>query len=466
MTAGRNGRSSWTAAPTSRAWHSLPTARRSLRSAGTFNAVRLWNVADGKDLGKLTGKNQYLRTISFSPAGNHLAATGQQGHLSLWDLATGIESEPFATEGLADGPLAFSPDGRTIAMRGGKALHIWDRSSGKDRLAMPEAHQESVQAILFANGGKTLISGSDDRTVRLWDLDSQSGGAGHQRMVLRHEGWTRAIAVSQNEQWLAVCQSYPENGPVFLWHLPTGKLRRTFASPSQGLHPIGVRFANEGTSLDVCWSDGSLRSWDVVTAQERTVVQPAIPGQRPRFPGNFARTAIFSNDGRLMALLGNMGRGLHVADIETGKQLFEVRRCDAGVLSPDGRILAVVERRPPKAIKLADGRTRSDFQDSDNVIRLIDSRTGKDLRKIELPGSSLIEAVAFSPDCKTVATAPGWEHRQIHLYDVRDGHEIQTISTPPGSHGSLALAFTPDGNRLVAGMSDTSILMWDVRRRP
>ncbi len=54
----------------------------------------------------------------------------------------------------------------------------------------------------------------------------------------------------------------------------------------------------------------------------------------------------------------------------------------------------------------------------------------------------------------------------MHLYDVGDGREIQTIATPPGSHGSLALAFTPDGSRLVAGMSDTSILMWDVRRRP
>ncbi len=255
---------------------------------GNVNAVRLWNAADGRLLGKLTGKNEYLRQIAFSPDGKHLAATGQQGHLSLWELSTGLESEPFATDGLADGPLAFSPDGRAIATRGGKALHIWDRSSGKDRLAMPEAHQESVQALLFLDGGKALISGSDDRTVRLWDMDATAGRAGRQRRVFRHQGWTRAIAVSRNEQWLAVGQSYPENGPVCLWHLPTGKLRRTFASPVEGLHPIGVRFANEGTALEVCWSDGSLRSWDTVTAQERTVVQPAIPGHGPRFPGDFA----------------------------------------------------------------------------------------------------------------------------------------------------------------------------------
>ena len=433
---------------------------------GNVYAVRLWNAVDGRLLGKLTGRNQYLRQVSFSSDGKHLAATGQRGHLSLWELATGLESEPFATEGLADGPLAFSPDGRAIATRGGKALHIWDRSSSKDRLAMPEAHQESVQALLFLDGGKALISGSDDRTVRLWDLDATAGRAGRQRRVFRHQGWTRAIAVSRNEQWLAVGQSYPEDGPVSLWHVPTGKLRRTFASPVEGLHPIGVRFANEGTALEVCWSDGSLRRWDTVTAQERTVVQPAIPGPRPRFPGNFARTAVFSQDGRLMALLGNMRGGLHVADLESGKQLFERGRSNAVALTQDGHILGIVERGPAKSIKMADGRTRGDPRDSGNVIRLVDGRTGKVLRSIEVPSSSLIETIAFSPDGQILATGSGWEGREMHLYDVGDGHEIQTIATPPGSHGSLALAFTPDGSQLVAGMADTSILVWNVRRRP
>jgi WD40 repeat protein len=445
---------------------SSPDGRTIAAVCGNEAAIRLWNAADGRLLGQLTGKNQLVRRFAFSPDGNHLAATGQQGHLSLWDLETGVETEPFATEGLAEGPLAFSPDGGTIAARGGKALHLWDRATGRDRLAMPEAHQESVQALAFLGGGKTLVSASDDRTVRLWNLDASRVPVGRQRMVFRHQGWTRVIAVSRNEQWLAVGQSYPEDGPVSLWHLPTGKLRRTFATPAEGLHPVGVRFAEEGTSLDVCWSDGSMRRWDTATTQERKAVHPAFPGPRGQFPGNFARSAVFSNDGRLMALLGNMGGGAHVADLETGKQLYELPGANVVAFSPDGSRLAILDHSRPRLRKLADGRTLNDLRFSDTTIHLADARTGRDVRAIEIRDSSLIEVIALSPDGKTLAVGPGWERRELRLYDVADGREVQSITTPPGSHGSLALAFTPDGTRIFSGMADTTILAWDVRRQP
>jgi WD40 repeat protein len=69
--------------------------------------------------------------------------------------------------------------------------------------------------------------------------------------------------------------------------------------------------------------------------------------------------------------------------------------------------------------------------------------------------------MAFSPDGKTLAATSGWETGEIHLYDVASGREARTIVAPPLR--SPALAFTPDGSRLVSGMADGSILVWDVR---
>jgi WD40 repeat protein len=58
---------------------------------------------------------------------------------------------------------------------------------------------------------------------------------------------------------------------------------------------------------------------------------------------------------------------------------------------------------------------------------------------------------------KTLAPTTG----RIHLYEVATGQETRTIDTPPLR--SRSLAFTPDGQRLVTGMADASVLIWDVR---
>jgi WD40 repeat protein len=74
---------------------------------------------------------------------------------------------------------------------------------------------------------------------------------------------------------------------------------------------------------------------------------------------------------------------------------------------------------------------------------------------------SEVWALAFSPDGKTLAATTGWDSGQIHFFDVASGKETRTIESPPLR--SPALAYTPDGSRLVSGMADGSILVWDVQ---
>jgi WD40 repeat protein len=205
-----------------------------------------------------------------------------------------------------------------------------------------------------------------------------------------------------------------------------------------------------------------LRHWDTLTDQERPVTQPKLPGAQPQFAGSFARSAIFSPDGHRLAVVENMGGTVRLAELDQGKELFAVPRGHAVAFSPDGLSLAVAEMTKYRELKLADGGTRSEFA-PDTMVYVLDGRTGQERRKILVEGASLIEAVAFSPDGKTLAVGQGWNEPKIHLYDVTDGREVQNIATPARSHGSFALAFTPDGKRLVSGMSDTSILIWDVR---
>ena len=311
-----------------------------------------------------------------------------------------------------------------------------------------------------------MISGSDDHTVRIWDLSRDPARTGRQRAVLKHGGWMRTLALSRNQLWLVTGSSYPstDKEPVHLWHVPTGKLRRRFPSPGESISPISARFSDDGDSILVCWNDGTLRSWDIATAEERPATEPKFLGARPhRFASNFARSAVFSPDGRRLAVVANMTGGVHVAELEQGRELFAVPRGYAVAFSPDGRSLAVAEATKYQQLKLADGRTYSEMG-PDTVVLLRDGITGQEHHKILVKQASNIEAVAFSPDGKTMAVGRGWNDPNIHLYDVAGGREVGTVVTPPRIHTSLALAFTPDGKQLVTGMSDTSILIWKVRQ--
>ncbi len=130
-------------------------------------------------------------------------------------------------------------------------------------------------------------------------------------------------------------------------------------------------------------------------------------------------------------------------------------------VSPDGKTVAIAARGRAKQIKMADGRTRSDGSRADSTISWVDSESGQERREIVIP-ESYVNSLAFSADGKLLAagTSFHWERGVIHIYRLRDKKEVQTIATP--CRPTSGLAFTPDGKRLVTGMSDTSILIWDL----
>lgn len=104
-----------------------------------------------------------------------------------------------------------------------------------------------------------------------------------------------------------------------------------------------------------------------------------------------------------------------------------------------------------------------EFRHDSADIRLLDAATGKLFHQMGVEGSE-VWAMAFTPDGKTLAATSGWEEGQIHLFDVATGKEVRTIHCPPLR--SPALVFLPDGKRLVSGMADGALLVWNVAAAP
>jgi WD40 repeat protein len=150
------------------------------RRRTTYEVLR-WNMAP-RSGGKptplkrhrrwsLVGHEREIGFIAFSPDGKRLASGSIDGKAILWDLKS---RTPLARFDYRSGwrIVAFSPDGRTLAITAGKNIELWDANTFKRRRPLLRGHRQIVHAIAFTPDARTLLSGGGDGTVRLWDMAS------------------------------------------------------------------------------------------------------------------------------------------------------------------------------------------------------------------------------------------------------------------------------------------------------
>lgn len=459
--------------------HGLAISANGTRLATCANdgTARLWDVSSGDELRRFACVEQWVRSVALSPDAKLIAAGTMSGPVRLWDASTGELKQAIPESESENGVLAFSPDGKLLAAGGypdirvwevpagvkrhqlhvgtatdaltfspdggrlaaacGESVWLWDVQSGH-RLLRPPGHQDIVNAVVFAPDGRTVATGSDDRTVRFWEAP---GWREVYRLPFENDE-AQTLAYSPRSGRLAIsCQDRGNEFDVGLRVLSVTTKRQLWnvrsvdGTGDPGTRPAltyGAVFSPDGKTIAL-GSDRSVWLRDATTGR---VVR--------RFTGNDEITYgyAFTPDGKALAVAGEH-KTVVLWDLATGRELrrFCPQRLAYGsiVFSPDGGLMAVNQGDEPIRLwDVATGRRRGELADDNNRVR---------------------GAVAFHPSGRILAAGSGTE---VVLWDVV---RQQSVGRLTGHDGLvLSVSFAPDGALLASGSADATVLIWDVRQ--
>ncbi|WP_235978220.1 nSTAND1 domain-containing NTPase [Streptomyces lycii] len=290
---------------------------RTLASTGADRSVRLWH----RPPTVLTDFTNPLTSVAHSPDGRLFAAAStDDGLIRLWEtsepgrprgaprLLTGHEDEVLA--------VAFSPDGRTVA--GGSqdgTVRLWDVSAPERPVPLGEpleAHDGGTSAVAFARDGRTLATGGDDGTARLWDVTRPDRARPLGEPLRGHGDAVTSVAFTPDGRTLATGS---EDDTARLWHVSDrARARPAGAALSGHDQPVNaVAFTPDGQTLATGSDDRTVWLWDVTRPDRARPVGKGLEGHRGP-----VRSLSFAPDGKTLAT----GSGDHTV------RLWDVARRD------------------------------------------------------------------------------------------------------------------------------------------
>jgi WD40 repeat protein len=362
--------------------------------------------------------------------------------------------------------VCFSPDGR-YALSGSNdhTIKLWEVSTGNEIRTL-KGHSEWVNSVCFSPDGRYALSGSQDNTLKLWEVST-----GNEIRTLKgHSKWVNSVCFSPDGRY-ALSGSFDET--IKLWEVSTGNKIRTlkgdFGSVSSVCFSPDGRYALSGS-----WR---VKLWEVSTGNEiRTF----------KGDGNHVASVCFSPDGRY-ALSGS-GDNVKLWEVSTGNEIRTLKGHSSDLVnsvcfSPDGQYALSGSGNGTSgdgAIKLWEVSTGNEIRTlkghssychsvcfspdgryalSGNLrgtLKLWEVSTGNEIRTLK-GHSDLVNSVCFSPDGRYALSGSGGD---VKLWEVSTGNEIRTFK----GHSShvASVCFSPDGRYALSGSLDNTLKLWEV----
>lgn len=364
---------------------------------------------------KLTGHQDAVNSVSFSPNGQLIATSSSDGTVRLWDWQ-GREQSTITDHQGNIYHVTFSPDSQSIATASqDDTAKVWTLQG--EKLVTLKGHKSSVYSVSFSPNGERLVTTSRDYTARVWDLQ------GRQLAILKgHQKSIDHGIFDPNGQRIATAS---RDGTVKVWD-NQGNLLKTLKDDVNSFY--SVSFSPNGQRLAASAKDGTVKVWD---NQGRLVL--TLRGHH-----KLVKNAIFSKNGKW---------------IVTGSSDGTVRVWDS-----NGEEVTVFQghQDPIYDIAISNNGQRLATASSDGTVKLWDmtSPMTNGFKTVD----NYVTAVSFSYDSQLLAVAA--ENGKVSLWDLQ-GKQVQEFQAH--NNGINSVKFSQDGQKLVTADNNGRIKLWNLQ---
>jgi WD40 repeat protein len=364
--------------------------------------------------------------------------------------------------------VSISPDGKILASGSGdKTIKLWDLETGQEILTLT-GHNDYIRSVSISPDGKILASGSGDKTIKLWNLET-----GQEILTLRGQNSdVNSLSFSPDGKTLA---SGSGDKTIKLWDVETGQEILTLIGHHEGV--ISVSISPDGKTLASGSWDKTIKLWNFETGKQIRTLVRTLAGHN-----SDVYSVSFSPDGKTLAS-GSSDRTIKLWNLDTAQEILTLTGHHEGVISlcfsADGKTLA--SGSGDKTIKLWDLETAEEIRtltghhfgvysvsispdnktlasaSFDKTIKLWNLDIGKEIRTLIAHNSDVI-SVSISPDSKTLAS--GSSDKTIKLWNLETNQQICTLKGHNFSVNSVS--FSPDSKTLASGSEDKTIKLWNV----
>ncbi|MFN6437814.1 MAG: WD40 repeat domain-containing protein [Nostoc sp. DedSLP01] len=398
-------------------------------SASSDNTLQIWNLADGKELLILYGHAESVNTVVVTPNGRQVISASSDKTLKVWNLADGKELITLKGHTESVNAVAVTPNGQqVISASSDNKLIVWNLADGKEgffnfmmnlitgrQLLILYGHTESVNAVAVTPNGQQVISASSDKTLKVWNLAD-----GKELLTLYgHAKSVNAVAVISNGQQVISASS---DKTLKVWNLADGKELLTLYGHTESVNAVAV--TPNGQQVISASSDTTLKVWNLADGEE----------------GFFSFMKNIITGRELLALHANF--------FALNTHIFSE---NAVAVTPNGQqVISASRSKTLKVWKLADGK-EGFFSFIRNLI------TGRQILTLRGHTNS-VNAVAVTPNGQQLISAS--RDKTLKVWNLADGKELLTLN----GHTSWVNAVTvsPNGQQVISASWDNTLKVWNL----